>query len=106
MKNLSLEDVIKLIQSKPEDTMFLVPADIFGHSAKHAAKFSVVSIIKKYNHHWHTQGYNTTFDIYGEEIQDVWMPSAQEWQQKNVVKISMTNEKLAEFASNMNTIND
>lgn len=106
MKNISLEDLIKIIACKPDNAMFLVPADIFGHAAKHAAKFSAATILKKYHHHWKIQGLNTTFDIYGIENQDVWMPTAQEWQKKTVVKISMTNEKLAEFAANMNTIND
>ena len=106
MKNLSIEEISNLINAAMPDTYFLVPADIFGHAAKHAAQYAAASILKKYNHHWKIQDQTTTFDVYGEEKQEVWIPSAQEWQTKNVIKISMTNDKLAEFAANMNTIND
>jgi len=106
MKNLSIEEISSIINRSAPGTYFLVPADIFGHAAKHVAQYSAVSILKKYHHHWKIQDQTTTFDVYGQEDQQVWIPSAQEWQTKNVIKISMTNDKLAEFAANMNTIND
>lgn len=106
MNPLSLDQILKIVNDTNNETHFLLPDDIFGHGSKHVAKFAAATIIKKYHHYWKMQNQETTFFVYAIENERVWVPSAQEWQHKNVVKISMTNDTLAEFAANMNTFND
>ncbi len=106
MKNLTITDILIYIAGKPHTTYFQVPDDIFNHAGKHVEWYAASSVLKHYNNYWAKCGETTTFDIWGEEILPIWIPSAQEYQDKNVIKISMTNNVLAEYAVNMNTIND
>jgi len=106
MKDLSLERMINIINEMDSDTMFLVPSDIFGHVGNHVTKCFAAEELKKYHHYWTKHNENTTFTIYGVSKQNVWIPSEQKYKVKDVIKISMNNNSIAEFAINMNTIND
>jgi hypothetical protein len=103
---MTIDEICDLIRSKPTEQYFQVPDDIFNHGSKVISKFCTETNLRKYHNHWQQHGQNTTFKVYGQGKQKVWIQSMLEFQEKEVIKIAMENEAIQEYASNMNTIND
>lgn len=102
---LRLFDTMDTISVSNNKAMFQVPADIFCHSGHVKPLLEAKTDLLKLQRAWREQDIETLFYIWGEEDVMVWLPELKR-ETRTVIKIGACNDKIADFATNMNTVND
>jgi len=104
---IPLSDLIPILEAYNEqETRFCVPADIFAHSTNVVPLRVAIVMLTELEKYYNKQEINTVFFIWHEENLKVWNDIKFEYEFKHVVKVSADNDKIKEFALNINTLND
>lgn len=103
-KHQTIDEITNIINSYPEDTYFQVPSDIFAHSNSFVKAPAAIVRLSNYNEHWLGRDVQTTFFIWGENHSTlIWVKELMKYEAKHLVKISMSNKEISDFAVNMMT---
>lgn len=103
--NLTFGQLIKTIQKEDENTWFQVPenyppASTIVNRVEAGKKLAILNLS------WKEQKQTTTFNIYKEDLVDVWDKDELRRVNRKVISIAAENPAILDFATHMNTMGD